>query len=199
MYARRVIDKHLDLYGMCLGVQRSEADWAEKREQYIGKPRFPPKPVVEDDCNEGNMQLRVLAWRSAAWQKHQKDLNAICATIMTIAMTDRRIMPVKVYPESRNAFNHCKGHSAYRDSCVVDRLHQLPESRKRLWYHCLSRAKKQCVLSFMNGLGAPGCFESLKHVDQDKCFALLANVGAGMVYPLKGLLLFRPQNGKGTL
>ncbi len=67
MYARLVIDEHLDLYGMCLGVDRSDADWAKKREQYIGKARFPPEAVVDAGQEDGNMQLRVLAWRSAAW------------------------------------------------------------------------------------------------------------------------------------
>jgi hypothetical protein len=54
VYARHVIDKHIDMYRISLGVERSEADWANKHEQYIGQPSFPPQPMVDLGRQEGN-------------------------------------------------------------------------------------------------------------------------------------------------
>ncbi len=75
VYARRVIAEHLDMYSMSVGIERTEADWAKKREQYIGQPSFPPKPMVDLGRQQDNQQLRVMVWRSVAWQQHQRDLN----------------------------------------------------------------------------------------------------------------------------
>ncbi len=35
VYARRIIDEHIDMYSVSLGVERSEDDWAKKHQQLL--------------------------------------------------------------------------------------------------------------------------------------------------------------------
>ena len=118
-YARQVIDEHLDVYSMSLGIDSSAADWARKIALYKGHLVFPKAPIVDAGCDDNGMQFQVLTWRSAKWQQHLASLNATCAAIMHAAMFDQRIMPVKGYKELRHALLHCKGHVVYSSSHVA--------------------------------------------------------------------------------
>ena len=116
VYAQQVRDEYLDAYSMSLSVDNSNAEWARQLALYIGKPSFLKPPEVDAGRDRNNSQVRIHAWRSPIWRKHQDELNAACAALMTAAASDHRIMPVKSYKELRHAFSRCEKHPAFADS-----------------------------------------------------------------------------------
>ena len=104
IYARKVIDKYLDPYGLSLGYEPSDLEWEQKRKEYLGRPRYPEQPVVHRGRRSLPFQIKVHAWRSKRWIHFLRRLNDICSDIMSAALADREIMPVHRYREARRAF-----------------------------------------------------------------------------------------------
>lgn len=124
VYARQVIDKHMDLYGKSLGFQRSNADWTRKIKAYVGDPVW-PQPQPDARCVDSCLQLHVLAWRTPAWLAQQAALNGACDTIMAVALVGKDIMPFRGYQELCAAVSHCKKHAQYLHSKAVMQLRRL--------------------------------------------------------------------------
>ena len=150
VYARQVIDEHLDVYSMSLGIDSSPVDWARKIALYKGEAVFPDKPVVDLGRGNDGLQFRMLTWRCPMWQSHLAALNHACSSIVHAAMFDQRIMHVKGYKELRHAFSDCKQHAAYRDSAVVTTLQRLSTERPKVWRACVCAIGQKCLYSFVN-------------------------------------------------
>lgn len=72
IYARKVIDEYLDPYGLSLGYELSDEAWEDKKQQYLGRPRYPKDPVVDRGRNKRPLQFRVhmhamFGGQSAGW------------------------------------------------------------------------------------------------------------------------------------
>lgn len=180
VYARQVIDQHMDLYSMSLGFRRSDADWARKLEAYVGDARWPDKPRANAGRTDSCLQLRVLAWRSPAWLTQQAALNRCCDDIMTAAVVDKDIMPVRGYQELRAAFSHCKKHVRYQQSQAVLHLQQLRSDRQSLWKSCIADVKKACFHSYLSCIDVRRADPS-RHLAFRQYFQLLADVEIGQV------------------
>ena len=85
VYARSVIDKYMDSYGLSLGHELGEEGWAARKAMYLGEPSFPSRPLVVRGRCALPLQPRLLAWRSEAWMQHMNEMNTVCADIMTAA------------------------------------------------------------------------------------------------------------------
>ena len=68
--------------------------WARKKRRYLGHSVFPPQSVIDWDCTQRPLQVRVMTWRGLQWAQFQQQLNEVCRLIMLGAQADDSIMPV---------------------------------------------------------------------------------------------------------
>lgn len=181
VYARQIIDEHLDVYAMSLGIVSSGMDCDKKLQLYLGQPEFPLSPIVDRGREDIPLQLRVMVWRSDEWQRHLTAMNAACKAIMEAATQDERIMPVKRYKELRQAFSHCKKHDSYRNPTVVATLELLLLTRPAVWKACVRDVKRTCLHAFVNN-------RSVARLNYTSHVQLLADVRVGYVCPLDGVV-----------
>ena len=145
-YARKVIDEFVDASGLSLGYNWSDAEWARRKAEYLGVPRFPSEPVVDPGRTPLPLQLRVHAWRSKEWLCFQDRSNRVCALIGAAANADAEIMPVNRYCEARRAFNV---YIKRRPGCpLVLEYRALRKRRALLWQACVKEAQRRCESSF---------------------------------------------------
>jgi hypothetical protein len=145
-YARRVLDDFICPYSMSLGFGMSDRVRERRLEEYKGKLVFPEGPVADWGRNKSPLQVRVHAWRSQPWLAFQTQLNDVCAAIMSAALADEGIMPVRRYREVRGAFIMFV--SRYANSDLVQEYKRLLRMRAHEWRTCLERAENACGHAF---------------------------------------------------
>ena len=146
IYARKVIDKYLDPYGLSLGYDLSDKAWELKRKEYLGLPRHPKVPVIDRGRNSLPLQIRVHVWRCRRWMDFQKALNRACAKIMAAAVADRDIMPVHRYRQGRRALSmYVSEHSELE---VVQEYTDLLAMRAHVWASCVRDTIDFCETAF---------------------------------------------------
>lgn len=145
IYARPVIDKFIDHYSLSLGYDVGEKEWAARKAAFFGVPRFPEVPVVDAGRTQLPLQLRLLALRSATWVNFMVELNAACANIMSAAMKDSVIMPIRRYRQDRRAF--CLYIATHVADVNVKRYCNLLQRRTKLWATCVAKVTADCKRS----------------------------------------------------
>ena len=185
----------MDTYSMSLGKHRTAEEWEMRIQKYKGQPVFPEVPYVDAGREDSNLQIRVLTWRTPAWLQLQTALNSACATIMTAAIHDERIMPVRGYKQLRHAFSHCKKHDLYKGCAAVLSLKQLRQQRLRTWQMCLTSVKSASLGSILEN----SCF-SWGDVGPYKkhrlYYKFLCDVHIGMVCPYGSVVQPLPGSAK---
>ena len=146
IYARKVIDKYLDPYGLSLGYELSDKAWELKKKEYLGRPRYPEQPFVDRGRKSLPLQIRVHAWRSKRWMDFQKSMNDTCAEIMSAALADKDIMPVHRYRQARRAFSVFVSERAECE--VVQEYRRLLAMRQHVWLSSVRDAVECCESAF---------------------------------------------------
>ena len=150
VYARPVIDAFMCGYSMSLGVEPSDAEWLERKREYLGKLHFPEIEMRDHGRSNLPFIIRMHAWRSVEWTVFQADLNIAAAKVVGLGREDASIMPIHRYREDRRVLNLCKRkHGSHAD---VLNLNRLRGQRKSVMAACLKRACQDCELQFAHAL-----------------------------------------------
>lgn len=112
IYARKVIDRHLDTYKLALGRPRSPDYWVAKVREYVNVRAVPLKLFISRRDMHA-LQLMLMAAWSQAWQEKLLILNRAGQRVLEAALGDCEIMPVHRYREHASAFSQmCKRSAA---------------------------------------------------------------------------------------
>lgn len=153
-YARKVVHKYLDPYGLSLGYELSDDAWERKREEYLGRSRYPKRPVVDRGRSDMSLQFRIHVWRSKRsprWMGFQESLNDTCAQIMLAALGDKDIMPVHRYRQARRAVSVSV--SKRPELEVVGEYKRLLAMRQYVWMSSVKETVLACESAFFrNGI-----------------------------------------------
>ena len=147
VYARKVLDEHIDMYSLSLGYEVGESGWAQRLKSYLGDPVFPPEGHIDIGRSQVPMQVRFYAWYSPEWQKFQHSMNAMCADVMVLAKADTTIMQMHRYCQERRAFTMYL--KKYRSSSLVQNYVTGCKMRVTLWKAVLKKALQDCLSSFV--------------------------------------------------
>ena len=151
IYARKVRDKYLDPYSLSLGYELSDKEWEQKKQEYLGVPRFPEASVVDRGRTQQPLQVRLHAWRSTSWMEYQSRLNAVVKDIVAAAMVDPGIMPVRRYRQARRAFSLYVTERSGTE--LVKEYQELLSVRQDLWKVCMREAVRGCERAFQGEAG----------------------------------------------
>ena len=121
---------------------------SSKKEEYLGRPRYPEVPWIDPGRTQVPLQVRVHACRSYAWREYQSRINKLCHDIGVAANADKDIMPVHRYRQARSAFSRYVTERGKSD--LVQEYIELRRRRVELWSACMKDAVDDCESSFIN-------------------------------------------------
>eukprot|EP00884_Botryococcus_braunii_P002272 jgi/Botrbrau1/12045/Bobra.0295s0001.1 len=101
VYARKVIDAHIDLYGLSLGFGDRPAQWARRRADLTKHDRRPATPVR--DVLGTPLSVMACVWRMPAWRMAHDVANRVGRSVMQVVLKDREVLPVKRYMADADA------------------------------------------------------------------------------------------------
>ena len=193
VFARKVIDNHVDPYALSLGYTLSLGGWQNRRNKYLGEVVQPATPTVDHGRDRMPLQLRMLVWRSSAWSRFLNTLNGCGSFIFTAARADLHVMPVHRYRQARRAFVLYM--NLHASTPVVRQYRELISVRAQHLKDCVAFIKQQCELQFrqqFSGSVSSNQYVYIGHDGQSDVMSLLHPVHIGVV-TVEGQVLSRDQ------
>lgn len=145
VYARNVLDDHVDPYALSLGSRMTAEDWKLKQQQYLGTELWPTEPIVDRGRGRLPLQFRINVWRCAAWQQYLTSLN-VASDLMTVANAHVEVMPVRRFREGRRAMNVMQ--QTMPDTHMVSDLSVMRGKATAVWQDCVQQCKACAWASF---------------------------------------------------